>query len=242
MARLLVESFEGAGYENSDPPVADWTETVGDGCTVEPDSTAVARPTNGGDQILEIISAASGYQAQAERDLGSDKAVTYTRVYVQIATGHSINANGEILELFWGFDSTWIQPWLVDLYHDGTDICFRFQYHTIGGWSADYSGYISEDTWYCVEVYYNATAEEWEWKIDGVSEGSGALVDAHALGLKLLYVGKINSGNQQTGTTYFDLVAIDDADWVGVETGAGRTTHNTDAFPLGVNVGMSFRM
>ncbi|HDY89813.1 MAG TPA: hypothetical protein ENH82_17065, partial [bacterium] len=74
MARVVDESFEGAGYEES------WSETAGAGNTIDEDSVIPGTPPPGaGSQCLKTIQAGTNALAYASQDWGVAEAILYCR-------------------------------------------------------------------------------------------------------------------------------------------------------------------
>ncbi|MCJ7741532.1 MAG: hypothetical protein MUO95_02460 [Methanoregula sp.] len=61
-----------------------------------------------------------------------------------------------------------------------------------------------------VEVYYNSTDGTWEWKLDGVSIGSGTDPDfvPDVIGQLWIWVGVGDGGTDRTAI-YFDNILVD---------------------------------
>ena len=175
MALLFDEQFEATGYdETSADAGSDWVE-VGNG-TIDEDfatSSVTGAPARWGNKCLKLVPGSTG--AQTTNTL--DTAITgdfYCRVDVifeSVVTGDWNN-------FFMVRDSS---------YND----CFRWQHTEAGGTIKLYcyvdavtpipaAGYtISLDTVYRLDMYYNATTNAWEVKINGVSQGSNTNATRH---------------------------------------------------------------
>lgn len=221
-ASIFDEKFEGAGYEETG-----WNEVVGAG-TVDEDaaSSDVSSPSGWGSQCLKVI-APSGGTSMAYNDFG-DNAIAYYRVEVVVTSAesannfmifHCYNTNGgAFAAVFWGA-------------YDGADLTFALNsYHDGNSNAYNAFGTYSLSTRYRIEIKWDATNDKWSWKIDGVVQPNdqdasspvtteGNLTDTHQTTVDAIYAGDA-WGNINT-TTYYDLIAIDNADWVGAEV----TTH-----------------
>ena len=212
MARIFDEKFEGAGYEES------WTESVAAGCTIDEDADTadVSNPANWESQCCKIINAGSN-AAFAYSQIG-DGAIRYTRIEVIFTDLASINDHGDKCH-FAGSTSNGLDAWawaLAAANQSGTKK-IRFEAYEDGTVSVCYSNnVIAEDTLYRIEVKWDSIANTWEWKINGVSQDSGSLTAGHTeMGAILL---GCTLSTHFPMTHYCDLIAIDDTNWVGVES------------------------
>lgn len=211
---LVDESFEGTGYEEA------WTEDVGAGCTLDEDSTDITPPWGGGSQMLKAISATTGWKAVATRDFGSEQSKTFTRYYVQI-TSEGVQLSNE-KNLIKASDSSGNGVYFVRFYQDTvepTGRYFRLRLYNNGGYVLyTVPDKFSLSQWYCIEVKYDDIANEWEWRIDGVSQNSGILTGTHYTGVKTIEIGALNSSQAYDLTAYYDLIKVSDTTWVDAET------------------------
>ena len=84
-ASYLSESFEATKPTNGGYDNAGWSETVGSGCTIDPDNADVARPTGGGNQVLKMVNTGNGVANTTYKSLGTDKVITYTTAYLMLS-------------------------------------------------------------------------------------------------------------------------------------------------------------
>lgn len=220
-SRIFDEKLEGAGYEE-----AGWTEQVGAGCTVDEDadSSDVGNLSGWGSQCLKIIGTA-GNNAYVYWNFGQE-VITHFRVNI-VPTAEGL-ANGEWLAVFSGESNAY-------------NICFKVLLEQVAGsvyfncyCSYDGSGHdfysllpVSLNTQYRIEVKWDATNNVWAWKIDDIAQpnniddsdpitSEGTLSGAHETDCKYINVGNYTN-NAYSFTAYYDLIAIDDVDWVGAE-------------------------
>lgn len=221
-SRIFDEKFEGAGYEE-----AGASETVGAGCTIDEDadSADAGSPSGWGSQCLKLISLSGVTNYVTWCNFGP-QAISYFRFEIVVTSESFDNDQGcnivEIQSDGWGtcFKLTFYQSGGVVIlhvlsYHDGASHAF-----------ACFSN-LSLNTRYRIEVKWDATDNAWAWEVDGVAQSNnidnsnpvtseGTLTGAHETDCDHLYIG--NTGWQDADTTiYYDLIAIDDADWVGAE-------------------------
>lgn len=237
MAIYLEETFDSAGYDD-----ADWSETVGDG-TVDEDDTTISDPLGGSSQILEVEKAAPDYDALTRNDLADDYAVTYTRLYFYLSA-HGLTSNNDKLLIAFALTVGWDVPWSLFLLHDGSKPNLVFEYYSGGSQNQDYDyGELSTGQWYCLEVYYDATSELWEWKVDDVSINNGSLTDAHYVGVGRLVVA--DNQNDFTELAYYDFVKIQSDGWIGAVGVSLRQINIGDAWKavsgVQINIGDAWK-
>lgn len=199
----LNESFEATGYDN-----AGWTETVGSGSFVDEDSTAIARPSDGGNQELLIQKVSPNFNAKTRYDLGSAKPIMYARVLSNWTANGLGNATS--IRVMAGFDNSGSLAWYVTFNKTaGGTTGYQFYYFTNGGWSNStvQTSYGSSSTWYKHEVKYDATNMTYEWRINGSSIVSGSLTGTVKAGTRYIDLG--DASNSYTVTMYLDRFAID---------------------------------
>lgn len=221
MARFIDESFEGTGYE-------EFTEvTVGAGCQLVEDSTGPgSMPTGGGTQCLYAVKA-SGAGVMATLDSGSTRTTCYVRIYVYFTALSCGDAAG--FNYFSGHNTTDYDysTWNIGFYNDGGTYRFRLGYHTSSGWQyiRNNSYSIATGQWYRIEGKFdNAGGGSYELQVDGTSHGTGTgNLDRGAP--RYFEIGGGGSYTE-TYTVYVDLIAIDDAAWVGAEAGPAGNPWN----------------
>lgn len=209
MTVIFETSFEATGIESG------WAQVVGTGCTLDWDSTDVARPTSGGAQTLKSVSASTGYNAVAYYDMGTGNGLTksFTRLYEQYAAEGL--ANGQFKLVARMADQNNLDVWQLRLVQAAAKLYWQFVLYNNGIVNTYPSAEISADTWYRIEVKYDDTDNTWEWKIDGVSQDDGALAGTHRTEIRYFTFGAIAVAQTITLTNYTDLVKVDNADWPG---------------------------
>ena len=213
MARIIDESFEGAGYENS------WSETVGSGNTLDEDAGIPGTPPSGsGSQSLQAILAGSNPDAYSQFDRGSNEVRSYIRAYIYIDAAGEVQTSTHPLFSLRAAASVDLLSF-VYRYTEGNGHHFRFEYYDSGTQVAGIMTSLSLDIWYRVEALYDSTGNAWEFRVDGDTKFSGALGNAR-VDARFLRVGPI--GNKTDGITVnFDLVGWDTDDWIGPEAAPG---------------------
>src|SRR5574343_168707 len=210
MAEIFSESFEGTGYENT------WSETTYGG-TVNEDSTGPGSlPSGGGSQCLRV-NRTSDSDVYARYDHGSNIAVMYLQLYIYIdnhnlGTDHAFDTIAAIHN-----DSfNTISP--IQIGTSGTQLQLR-----CGLRGTDYTWYyldaanISVDQWYCVEVLFDSTNDICTWRLNGTEIDSMSMTPPAALLTpRNLRLGSYYGTDGVTYDIYFDLVVVEDADWVYV--------------------------
>jgi hypothetical protein len=199
---IINESFEGAGYQES------WTGTVGTNCSLDEDFAIPGTPPSGaGSQCLRSVSASAGYQAYANRTLGTEQPKTFTTFYVYVGNeGLAVSTQKDICTLADGGGNN---PVILRLFKGSAgNLRFRFRLYNNGVWTNYDSTVISLNTWYKIEIKYDDTDNIWECRLDGTTQGSGSLTGSHYTGIQSWNFGFVTSGQQYSGTVYFDLIKV----------------------------------
>jgi hypothetical protein len=199
---LIDESFEGAGYEEFS------NGTVGSGCTLDPDAGIPGTPPSGsGSQCLQSISASTGFQSYAIRNLGSEQPKTFTSFYVYVgAEGLGLNSEKNIASLK---DNGGNDAVIFKLFKGNAgNLRFRFSLYNNGVWyNSNSTAAISLNNWYKIDIRYDNTGVTvWEWRLDGITQDSGNLSGTHRTGIQTWTFGFWQSSQTLTGTIYFDLI------------------------------------
>lgn len=224
---ILSEGFEGDGYENT----GEWSENVGAGSTVDEDNTDVARPVTGGDQILKIQKVSANYNARTRWNAGSEQVVTYTTFYIRIAALEA--GNSKQIMIAQAVNASWQAPWRIYLRRTGDPyLIFRLILYNNGATVIyDYpspTGDINLDQWYRIDVYYNDTAKEWAWRVDGDVQDSVELTGTLYNPPRYFEAG--DDGSSYTATVYYDLYNIDSSGYVsfGVSPGWNKILYTSE--------------
>ena len=212
---VFNETFEATGYDEI------WSEgeTLGTGVTLDEDystSSVTGAPSDWGSQSLQIVLAA-GEDSYVEHDYaGSSYAESYMRVEFIVGSDdlvdgdvtHFVSVRGPGSEKMYQFlfARAGGQPYLTtQVFHDGT--------------SNIYNMVISLNTRYRAEMYWSATKDEWEFRVDGNTRASGSLTGpAVDWELARFRLGDIGGQQDAAATVYVDNMAFSTASWVGGAT------------------------
>lgn len=222
MTRLFNERFIDGSFDETWPD----GKTEDTDCSVE-ENTAIPFPFNFDnalswrDKCLEVaIDGSGGDHAYIGGDLVnlSDEEDTWFRVeFFVLVNGLDTPGNeGRIAVVK---DSAALLLYRVLLRNDGGVFKIKLTTRLNGVAFTDYlSDEISMGIMYRVEVKWDITNHQFEWRINGVTQDSAALTDTHAIGIDAITsLGLLSVAAGKNMTVYIDNVAIDDADWVGSE-------------------------
>jgi hypothetical protein len=197
---FIDESFEGTGYEEFS------TGTVGSGCTLNPDATIPGTPPAGaGSQCLKSISAASGYQAYALRNYGSEQTKTFTSFYLYVEAEGLNDGNSKVIGVLQ--DNSSNSVFILRLNQNTGQLRFNLRIYNNTAWN-DYYYNISLNTWYKIDIKYDDTTNTWQWRVNGISQTSGTLTGTHYTGIRTWNFGFGSAGQLFTGTIYYDLIRV----------------------------------
>jgi len=209
---IINESFE----RNPDYDETGWTPSVGSGCSLNPDFSSSSipgtPPPGAGSQCLQSISAASGCEAYATRDLGSVQTKTFTTFYVYVgAEGLGATKQKDICALS---DGGVNNPVIFRLFKGSAgNLRFRLALYNDGVRTNYDSSVISLNTWYKIGIKYDNTNDTWEWQLNEAFQNDGSLGGAHGstghyTGIQKWNFGFITAGQAYPVTIYFDLVRV----------------------------------
>lgn len=221
MATLLTETFEGDfnGFDNDN-----WVVTEGAGCTVDQDSSMPSGSNAAlGTECLFLEVDSLFDSANVKYTLGATTNVSYVRFYFYINVfGIENPENCMLLQIYndnldvpvycelQEHSDLFAQPVLVvNFYSDGVYI--------------ERSANVVASKWYCVEIKYDASANSYEWKLDGTSKHSGSLVNPYT-NMELILVGTIQYGGDEIMSNYIDAVEWSNSDFPGPLYSEGRNT------------------
>jgi hypothetical protein len=204
---IVNESFEknivsdGTGYDET------WTETVGDGSTLNPDSDipGITPPADAGSECLNAISDATGYQAFARLNYGSEEPKTFTRFYLYVEAEGL--ADGDVKLIGRVKNSSNNDVFRLRLSKSSGQLQFNIRVYNNGSYE-DYYADISLDTWYRIDIKYDDSSNTWEWKLDGAVQDGGNLIGTHYTGIQKWDLGFISTSQTYTGTVYYDLFIV----------------------------------
>jgi hypothetical protein len=208
MARLIDESFEGTGYEES------WTETIGSGNTVNEDASIPGTaPPGAGSQSLRCVLAGTNGNAYSTRASLSSQTVVYVRAYIYIDSADTSDTNEERIIAVKGF----VNNLMVDYRYTPSNSHHLIFRHYDSGEQNDGFTTINLDQWYRYEGRYDSSANAWEHRIDGVTQNSGSITTPRTDSTDLI-IGPHEGARTGATDIYFDLVAWADDDWIGAES------------------------
>lgn len=222
MAKVFAETFEGSEYDAENA----WTEVQGTGCTINGDG-AVANagsPPNWGTYCMELFHAAS--VNNYAYDQFGDGSVRYFRGEVVFTDLSALVANGNKVIAFGSSNNSLATSnFGLHAYHDGTNLRLQMRANLNGAGFTDYlsDNLIVEDQVYRVEVKWDSTADQFEWRVDGISQDTAALTAGH-VEMGTIFIGGVAADNPVAGQMYIDLIYIDDAGWVGPEPWKGKVS------------------
>ncbi len=209
MARIIDESFEGTGYEES------WTETIDTGCTLDKDASIPGTPPpgSGSQNLKSIVVDNTNNNAYADQ-LKTNQNISFVRAYVYLSqVGFGNNQGFQGLSIL---DSSNNPAGRIQIALISGVGKIRFQYYSNGVMQSTSFINLTINTWYRIEYQYDITNMLWGWKIDGVSKANGSLVSATRTPQKMRVGITSHTGTNNT-TLYTDLVVWDNADWVGAQ-------------------------
>lgn len=230
MTRIWDERFEGAGYEET------WSdgETVGSGNTLDEDADTadVGSPTHWGDQCLKVVRGGAGNTNSYVENEFNNEPDFYTRLHI-IITSSSFDTNNEFAIVFTCWDASFNDCMTLRIRHNGSALTFQAIINHDGNDNYYSSDPIALNTEYRVEFAWDSSADTWGWKLDGVIQDSGSLTGGHVTSIQPVRLGLL-SGTDKAITTYIDLLAVDDADWVGAEPTGADPMSTTMRLALGM--------
>ena len=137
-------------------------------------STNVTPPFAGDGQTLEIQKVYPKYNAATEWTFtGGAQSTVYLTGYVYIAAQGLASGTGVSLIMLRNASYSVIGD--VALYSNGSNPVFEFVLYNNGAKAYYYSGAVSLNTWYRIDVKYDVTNLAWEWRVNGVSQNRGIL-------------------------------------------------------------------
>ncbi|MDY6987280.1 MAG: cytochrome c3 family protein [Thermodesulfobacteriota bacterium] len=202
---IIHESFEGPGYEEA------FTENVGTSCILDEDSSIPGTPpVDFGSQCLKSVSNATGYKARADLVYDVEEPKTFTSFYALIAS-ENLAADGSYKNIAGLYDANTNKGFVLRLYK-GTagNLKFKYRLYNNGSTTTVYtSSALSLNTWYKIGVKYDDVSNTYEFRLDDAPVSSGSLSGLHATGIKQWRLGFFIDSNPETGTVYFDELAVD---------------------------------
>ncbi|MBW2172563.1 MAG: hypothetical protein JRF69_11425, partial [Deltaproteobacteria bacterium] len=202
---IISESFEGEGYEE------DWSPSVGENCVLDEDYSPIpgTPPVDFGSECLKSVSDDTGYKARADMDYGYsyEQPRTFTTFYCLVEDESLAGDEFKNIGLFQDNSGNTVAILRLFQSTEG-DLKFRIRRYNNGGYTDFDSGAISLNEWYKIQFMYDDTENTWEWRLDGALQGSGDLTGTHRTGIREWQLGFWQSGQEVTGTIYFDKFSV----------------------------------
>ena len=210
MATKLDEKFEATGYDQSG-----WSETAGAGNTVDEDADVadVGSPSGWGSKCLKIAVAGTNSNAITQNNSIAALPDTWVRVEFHWISYSQVGSFNRILL---GMDAGFAKLYNLTIRDPtgGGDFDIELQIYHDGSSNSFFDTGLSLNTTYRYEFKWDSTNNVWEWRRDGNTLDSGTLTSTHPTEMSKFYVGIDAANNLDVHTVYWDLITIDDADWV----------------------------
>lgn len=227
MTRFWDEQFEGAGYEET------WGngETVSGSSALDEDfdtSSVTGAPADWDDQCLRanMVSSAAAWVGH---DFSASEQISYARI--ELIWGGFPDGMSQFAQhsLFGVEDSSGTVVWRIDIQERGSanDGPYRihFRENSDGGGLTGHhdAAYVfSLDTRQRIEVKWDGSANEWEFRLNGSTTYSGSIAGGPTDIQQDLRVGLgAYAGSPGNCELFYDNIAFDDTDWIGAEAAAG---------------------
>jgi len=172
-ADFVCQSFEGEGYDNSET----WNETeVGDSLWDADHAHSQAYPCDDTNEQDLQYTAGAGDNAINVYDGGSAFDDLHLAFWVLIDDHDLANNEHALILSSCGTDNCSVICYSFGIHRTGGTYDFYIRYYnTSAGFTIDYSpSTFSVNTWYQIEISWDASESNWEWWVDDVSAGSGS--------------------------------------------------------------------
>lgn len=217
MALIFDEQFEATGYdETSAGAGSNWTEQADGGGTINEDfavsSVPGGDPGNWGSQCVQIVRGSSG-STGITNDLDSSYATLYFRADFVFDNISVVSSWGP--ECIWLKDSNWNPVLQVYVINESGSYSLGL---VVAGTDPSDEYSIVESTKYRIDFYYAGATGDWEWKVNGVSQGTGS--NGSAANIQRVALGAW----RQAGTgleVYIDNVQLATDGWVPEDSAGG---------------------
>lgn len=228
MTRFWDEQFEATGYDET------WSsgETVAGSSSLDEDyatSSVTGAPADWDSKCLRsnMVSDAACY---VQHFFAAAHTVSYARI--EFIWGSFPDALAQFGTHIFAQqeDSGGVACWQLKIQERGAsnDGPYRLQFYENAagtGLTAHHSSSyeMSADTRYRIEVKWDGSANEWEFRFDGATAYSGTIDGGPTDIQDDLRIG-LGAGGGTPGNAelFFDNIAFDDTDWIGAEAGAGN--------------------
>ena len=223
MARLIDESFEGVGYEDS------WSETIGAGTTLDKDcpleeASDGKLPPGSGSECLRITFSNSSNNCSIIHN-GTDANLKTIRLYVKVNNcSWGTPAASDYIQLGRIRTSGSTFTAAIIIYYNGSNYQFRIRYYD-GAVVSDSQGYTyTTNKWYRLEAKYDAANKRVQFDVYDVGgtnlftrtiDFSGTSRQCCDLSIGVIH----NLSKGITAEILYDLVVFDDATYpIGAES------------------------
>jgi len=221
MARIFDEKFEGAGSEET------WAETVTSPATLDDDalSSDVSAPSGWGAQCMKNVSTSTSPEATPPYIHHAPSTPFAGTIYFRfelVLTAESFS-DGDFNRLITGWEDGFGPPAFAMsiIQRAGPVLKLRYGINNDGVGLDFLDGpTMTLNTRHRVEIKWDTTNNLWAVRLDGSAVDDGSLSSSHAVDVGELRVGagmSTESSSEEACTVYHDLIAVDNADWVGAE-------------------------
>jgi len=222
MTRVFSENFEGGGYENTW-----WGETTDSGCTIDEDASPPAgAPGSWGTQCLHCVNTITNGDAYNQNGIPGNETLIYLRFGFYLDS-EDLSQTG-IQDLFFGWDDSFNNAFAISL-NQYNEIILRMFGDTEVTESASYTN----QTFHLYEAKLDFGGGTYEVKLDEVSQGSGSLPANPVAHFRYFSFGLMFDQTNAVDI-YYDLLAFDDADWIGAEPTGTDPISTTMRLALGL--------
>jgi len=207
MTRIWDERFEASGYDET------WNdgEYVDAGCTLDEDATPPSgAPAAWGSQCLRSVNTSSNDEAEVEHTFSTALGEFYWRMEFYVAAEGL--ADGQEQKIAALFDPAYNTYYEFGLRQTSGQL-YLYYYEDYD--ETDVAEAISTGTFYRVEFGFDGSSGAHEVRLDGSTFFSDTLSGGYPTTIGIMEMGL--GWQARACDVYFDLVAIDDANWVGAE-------------------------
>jgi hypothetical protein len=212
---IWKETFEASEFDNV------WdVETVDSGCTSDGDSAGPGGLYGSSTKCYLTITAndTTGDDSYVAEDWGSEEATVYVTMHVYLdAEDFGNNENVSILLNYTGASAPVMTLTIIQ---SANKLYLQPYYYDNGSLQTGTASEISLDTWYTVEMKYDRTGTEYQFKVDGSTVQTVTLTGA-LVRIQIIYIGQVASTSTNGNTLYLDAVEWDDAAYPDPEAAVG---------------------
>jgi hypothetical protein len=169
-ARIVDESFEGTGYEES------WTEIVGSGNTLNEDyflaeDTNSDLPPGSASECLRLVMAGNSNDTYTQRTFGNSTIANVSTTFNPKSVSWSTPASGDNINLWVIYNSTNGATARLQVYYNGSNYQLRYGYWSGGAmlFTTGYTISTTQNTFYRIETKYDGSANKYRFQIYNMS-------------------------------------------------------------------------